>query len=49
MTDKIIRGAGALQYGTQFGGLVNFNIKKPIENKTLELKSVLGLNPLPFL
>ena len=36
---QIIRGAGALQYGTQFGGLVNFNIKKPVKNKTLELIS----------
>ncbi|WPR73248.1 TonB-dependent receptor [Flavobacterium sp. NG2] len=33
---QIIRGAAALQYGTQFGGLVNFNIKKPSE-KPIEL------------
>ena len=30
---QLIRGAGSLQYGTQFGGLVNFNIKKPNKNK----------------
>ena len=26
---QIIRGAASLQYGTQFGGLINFKIKKP--------------------
>jgi Fe(3+) dicitrate transport protein len=26
---QIVRGAASLQYGTQFGGLVNFNIKTP--------------------
>lgn len=26
---QVIRGAASLQYGTQFGGLVNFKIKKP--------------------
>ena len=26
---EIIRGAASLQYGTQFGGLINFKIKKP--------------------
>ena len=34
---QLIRGAGSLQYGTQFGGLVNFNIKKPNKNKNLEI------------
>jgi len=34
---QIVRGAGALQYGTQFGGLVNFNIKKPNKNKSIEV------------
>ena len=28
-TIEIIRGAASLQYGTQFGGLVNFKFKKP--------------------
>ena len=27
---QIVRGAASLQYGTQFGGLINFKIKKPI-------------------
>ena len=26
---QIIRGAASLQYGTQFGGLINFKMKKP--------------------
>lgn len=34
---QIIRGAASLQYGTQFGGLVNFVTKKPNPNKTLEV------------
>jgi Fe(3+) dicitrate transport protein len=35
---QIIRGAASLQYGTQFGGLVNFNIKKP-STKPMEVIS----------
>ena len=34
---ELVRGAGSLQYGTQFGGLLNFNIKKPVLNKNIEL------------
>lgn len=34
---QIIRGAASLQYGTQFGGLVNFVTKKPNPNKPFEL------------
>lgn len=29
---QVIRGAASLQYGTQFGGLVNFKIKSPVKN-----------------
>jgi Fe(3+) dicitrate transport protein len=28
---QVVRGAASLQYGTQFGGLINFKIKKPTE------------------
>ena len=35
---QIIRGAASLQYGTQFGGLVNFRFRKP-SKKPLELIS----------
>ena len=36
---QVIRGAASLQYGTQFGGLINFKLKKPIKNKEIELTS----------
>ena len=35
---QIIRGAASLQYGTQFGALINFILKKP-PNKTIDLVS----------
>lgn len=34
---QIVRGAASLQYGTQFGGLINFVMKKPVTDKKLEL------------
>lgn len=34
---QIIRGAASLQYGTQFGGLINFKMKEPNPNKPFEL------------
>jgi len=34
---QVIRGAASLQYGTQFGGLVNFVMKTPNPNKPIEL------------
>ncbi|MEO0584283.1 MAG: TonB-dependent receptor [Bacteroidota bacterium] len=36
---QVIRGASSLQYGTQFGGLVNFKFKQPVEDKKIELIS----------
>lgn len=35
---QVIRGAASLQYGTQFGGLINFITKKPNANKELEIR-----------
>ncbi len=35
---QVVRGAASLQYGTQFGGLVNFKIKKPT-SKLFEIVS----------
>ena len=45
---QVIRGAASLQYGTQFGGLVNFKFKKPNSNKKLEWisRQTLGSNAL---
>ncbi|GAB3164397.1 TonB-dependent receptor [Telluribacter humicola] len=34
---QIVRGAASLQYGTQFGGLLNFVMKKPVQDRKLEL------------
>ena len=34
---QVIRGAASLQYGPQFGGLINFKFKQPNPNKKLEL------------
>lgn len=34
---QIVRGAASLQYGTQFGGFINFVMKKPVPDKKIEL------------
>lgn len=34
---QIVRGAASLQYGTQFGGLINFNMKEPVPDRKIEL------------
>lgn len=34
---QIVRGAASLQYGTQFGGLINFVMRKPVADKKFEL------------
>ncbi len=36
---QIVRGAASLQYGTQFGGLINFKLKRPNLVKKIELVS----------
>lgn len=36
---QVIRGAASLQYGTQFGGLVNFVLREPNPRKKIELTS----------
>jgi Fe(3+) dicitrate transport protein len=38
---EIVRGAGSLQYGPQFGGLLNYVTKKRIGNKPLSMDSFL--------
>ncbi|MGB3467427.1 MAG: TonB-dependent receptor, partial [Cyclobacteriaceae bacterium] len=37
---EIIRGAASLQYGTQFGGLVNFRLKDGSDTEKLDVKSL---------
>ena len=34
---QVVRGAAALQYGTQFGGLINFKMHQPTPDKKIEL------------
>ena len=36
---EIVRGAGALQYGPQFGGMLNYVTKKSLGNKPLSVES----------
>ncbi len=36
---QVVRGAASLQYGTQFGGLINFRFREPVPNKKIELVS----------
>ncbi len=43
---EVVRGAGALQYGSQFGGMVNFKLKKgnPSEKVNVESHNTYGAN-----
>ena len=34
---QVVRGAASLQYGSQFGGLINFKMKEPIKDKPFEV------------
>ena len=45
---QIIRGAASLQYGTQFGGLINFKLKTadPFKPFSLKTRNTLGSNNL---
>ena len=45
---QILRGAASLQYGTQFGGLINFKIKRPKPEERFELitRNTTGSNNL---
>ncbi|MDT0608237.1 TonB-dependent receptor domain-containing protein [Croceitalea rosinachiae] len=45
---QVVRGAASLQYGTQFGGLINFKFKTPNPNKNVELisRQTIGSNGL---
>ena len=45
---QILRGAASLQYGTQFGGLINFKLKEPKPDDKFELttRNTIGSNNL---
>jgi Fe(3+) dicitrate transport protein len=34
---QLVRGAASLQYGTQFGGMLNFVMRKPVADKKIQL------------
>ena len=37
---ELVRGTGSLQYGAQFGGMINYIIKKPDTSKVFSLESI---------
>jgi Fe(3+) dicitrate transport protein len=45
---EVVRGAASLQYGTQFGGLINFVLRKPVEDKKIQLVSRQTLGSFGF-
>lgn len=45
---EIVRGAASLQYGTQFGGMVNFRLKKGAYEKKFQLLSRQTLGSFAF-
>lgn len=45
---EVVRGAASLQYGTQFGGMVNFLFKQGPRDKTIELTTRQSLGSYGF-
>ncbi len=45
---EVVRGAASLQYGTQFGGMLNFVFKKPPKEKAIEIVSRQTLGSFNF-
>lgn len=45
---EVVRGAASLQYGTQFGGMLNFVFKKPPRDKAIEIVSRQTLGSFNF-
>lgn len=37
---ELVRGTGSLQYGAQFGGMINYVSKKPTKDKAFEFESI---------
>jgi len=46
---EVVRGAASLQYGTQFGGMLNFKFKKGAKDKKIELVSRQSVGSWGFL
>lgn len=36
---EVVRGAASLQYGTQFGGFINFKLKDPVKDRKLQFNT----------
>ncbi len=45
---EVVRGASSLQYGTQFGGMVNFKMKEGPKDKTIDFTTNQSYNSLGF-
>ena len=45
---EIVRGASSLQYGTQFGGMVNFKMKKGPQDKLIDFTTNQSYNSVGF-
>jgi Fe(3+) dicitrate transport protein len=45
---EVVRGASSLQYGTQFGGMVNFKMKEGPKDKTVDFTTHQSYNSLGF-
>lgn len=46
---EVVRGAAALQYGTQFGGMINFKIRQGNSNKKIEITTRQSIGSWNFL
>jgi Fe(3+) dicitrate transport protein len=46
---EVVRGAGALQYGTQFGGMINYKMKTPETDKIIQIESRQTIGSYGFL
>lgn len=46
---QVLRGASALQYGSQFGGMVNFKLAEAPQNKKFDLRQHLSLGSYGFI
>lgn len=45
---QVVRGASSLQYGTQFGGLVNFIMREPVKDRTFSVTARQTLGSFGF-
>lgn len=46
---QVLRGASALQYGSQFGGMINFKLATPPEDKKIDIRQHLSAGSYGFL